>query len=249
LSKDKDGTKVTVIFPTKNEETTIGGSIKAAQGSKHHPQIIVVDGFSVDNTRKIAEELGADVVLPEKRVYPGKGVAMTTALRRAFQDSPDIILFLDADIRNLTSEWVDNLIKPILEGGYDMARGSYLRAPRDAPVTKLVARPLLEIFFPEISYLDQPLSGEVSAKAGVWDALLKRGSPDGWGIDIWLLIEASILGYNIREVFLGFKEHKSFSHYSEDVVKLSKMSEQVALTIIKEAVKYNRIDNVRDAPT
>ncbi len=241
--------KVTVIIPAKNEESTIEGCINAARESKFNPHIAVVDGFSGDNTRKIAEDLGAEIIVPTKRMHPGKGNAMVSALQKILPNSPDVVLFLDADIRNITFEWVDKLVEPIVEGGYDMVRGQYLRAPRDAPVTKLIARPLIGTFFPEISHFEQPLSGEVAAKSDVWLELLKRNPPDGWGVDVWFLIETACLGYNIRETFLGFKEHKSFSHYSEDVAKLSKMGEQVALTIIKEAIKYNRIDNAREIST
>lgn len=248
MSEDKVAeTKVTVIFPAKNESSTIEGCINAARESKYNPHIIVVDGFSGDDTRKIAEGLGVEVIFPEKRMHPGKGIAMVTGLKKALQGKPTVILFLDADINNLTHEWVDKLVDPIVKDRYDMTRGQYLRAPRDAPVTKLVAKPLLGTFFPEISYFDQPLSGEVAAKPEVWENLLKHNPPDGWGIDVWMLIETACLGYTIRETSLGFKEHKSFSHYAEDVAKLSKMSEQIALTILKEAIKFNRIDNVQDA--
>ena len=48
-------------------------------------------------------------------------------------------------------------------------------------------------------------------------------------------------GYQIKEIFLGHKEHTSFEDYREDIGKLAKMAEQVELTIIKEAIKYNRI--------
>jgi len=238
--------RVTLIFPAKNEESTIKTNIEVARQSKYNPEIIVIDGFSVDKTTKIAEELGVEVILPKKRIYPGKGIGMVTGIKRAISNHSDIIMFLDADIRNLTTEWIDKLIDPIIEGGYDMTRGQYQRSQRDAPVTKLVARPMLRVFFPEISHLEQPLSGEVAAKSEVWKNLINRNPPDGWGIDIWFLIEAFSLGYNIREIFLGFKEHKSFTRYDEDVAKLSRMSEQVALTIIKEAIKFHRIDNVEN---
>jgi hypothetical protein len=71
-----------------------------------------------------------------------------------------------------------------------MSRGFYTRHARDA-VTKLVARPMLHTFFPELSQFDQPLSGEVCARRKVWEGLLKRhhgsdSTPDGWGIDVWL---------------------------------------------------------------
>jgi hypothetical protein len=69
----------------------------------------------------------------------------------------------------------------------------------------------------------------------------------GVGIDVWFLLETVSLGYNIREIFLGFKEDKFFSHSTEDAAKLSKMSEQVALTIILETIKHHRIDNAENA--
>ena len=40
---------------------------------------------------------------------------------------------------------------------------------------------------------------------------------------------------------MGTKEHISFEDYREDVSKLSKMAEQVEFTIIREAIKYDRL--------
>ena len=67
--------------------------------------------------------------------------------------------------------------------------------------------------------------------------------PDGWGIDVWLLIETAMAGFKIREVFLGTKTHRSYISYSTDVSKLAKMGQQVGMAIIQEALKYQRIDN------
>ena len=76
----------------------------------------------------------------------------------------------------------------------------------------------------------------------VWKSLLEKNPPDGWGIDVWFLIEAVMSGYQIKEIFLGHKEHTSFEDYREDIGKLAKMAEQVEFTIIKEAFKHGRID-------
>ncbi|MFQ5941429.1 MAG: glycosyltransferase [Nitrososphaerales archaeon] len=233
--------KVTVIFPARNVETTIKACIEAAKRSEYKPSIIVSDGYSTDKTRDIANECGVTVVTQHKKLHPGKGNSMVTGIKTALENNSDVIVFLDADIKNLTPEWVDKLVKVVLEGRSDMARGSYERRPRDAPVTKLIARPMLAVFFPELGHLEQPLSGEVCAKREVWESLLKKNPPDGWGIDIWFLIESTMLGYNISEVFLGKKEHGSFAEYMEDVAKLSKMAEQVGFTIIREAIRYDRI--------
>ena len=72
--------------------------------------------------------------------------------------------------------------------------------------------------------------------------LLTKGSPDGWGIDVWFLIESAMRGYNIKEVFMGRKEHTSFEDYRDDVAKLSRMAEQIEFTIIREAIKFDRLN-------
>ena len=243
--------KVIVIFPAKNEEYTIENAITTAKQSYYKPDILVVDAYSTDKTYELAIRAGATVIQQPTQVFPGKGIAMKTGLREAIarsEDAADIILFLDADIRNLTPQWVDNLVKALIDDNCDMSRGFYTRHARDAAVTKLIARPMLHIFFPEVSHFEQPLSGEVCARTQVWENLLKRGDssrpppPDGWGIDVWFLIEAAMSGYNIKEVFMGSKEHTSFGDYKEDVSKLSKMAEQVEFTIIREAIKYGRME-------
>jgi glucosyl-3-phosphoglycerate synthase len=194
---------------------------------------------------------GATVIRQPEQIFPGKGIAMKAGLREVISNNTtnnstttpaDIILFLDLDIKNLTADWVDKLVMALLEDSCDMTRGFYQRQSRDAAVTKLIARPMLNIFFPEVSHFEQPLSGEVCARRQVWETLLRtKGSPDGWGIDVWFLIESAIHGYNIKEVFMGRKEHTSFEDYKEDVARLSKMAEQAEFTIIREAIKYDRL--------
>ena len=239
--------KVMVIFPAKNEEGTIENSIATAKQSYYKPDVILVDAFSTDKTTQLAGRAGAIVIQQPTKIFPAKGLAMKAGLREAFDRSADIIVFLDADIRNLTPEWVDKLVTALIDDNCDMSRGFYTRHARDAAVTKLVARPMLHTFFPELSHFEQPLSGEVCARRKVWENLLKRdngsgSTPDGWGIDVWFLIEAAISGYHIKEIFMGIKEHTSFEDYREDVSKLSKMAEQVEFTIIKEAIKYERLE-------
>jgi glycosyltransferase involved in cell wall biosynthesis len=246
MSNSESKPKVTVIFPTKNESATIAQSIAIAKQGKYKPSVIVVDGHSTDGTCEIATKNGAEVVVEERRIYPGKGAAMKLGIIKALSDKADIITFMDADIQNLTSDWIDKLVDLIVAGRCDMSRGMYLREPRDASVTKLVAKPLIWVFFPEISHFEQPLSGEIAAKAEVWRTIIEGNPPDGWGVDVWILIEAAIHGYRISETFLGTKTHRSFTTYADNVAKLSKMGEQVALAIIQEAIKHGRIDNVAE---
>ena len=238
--------KLFVIFPARNEGKTIAQCIEIAQKSKFKPEIMVVDGNSGDDTKKEAKDAGAIVIRQSKNIYPAKGIAMKDGAREAIKRGADFIVFLDADIINLTPEWIDLLADPVVEKACEMSRGYYRRAEYDGAVTKLVAKPLSGVFFPEISHFNQLLSGEICATSQLFKDLLKsRDWPDGWGVDIWLLIESAMRDYHIIEVYLGTKVHTSRQEYLVDVVRLSKMAEQVSLTTFKEAIKYKRIGNLK----
>jgi glucosyl-3-phosphoglycerate synthase len=103
-------------------------------------------------------------------------------------------------------------------------RGYFQRHGRDALVTKLIARPIIRVFFHEISHFEQPLSGELCARTEIWKRVLTQNPPDGWGIDVWFLIEAAMACYQIKEMYLGTKEHTSFDDYREVVGKLVKIA-------------------------
>lgn len=238
--------KLFVVFPARNEGETIAQCIEIARKSKYSPEILVVDGYSGDNTKAEAKDAGAIVITQSKGVYPAKGIAMRDGAREALKRGADCVVFLDADIINLTPEWIDLLADPVIEKACDMSRGYYRRAEYDGAVTKLVAKPLSGVFFPEISHFNQPLSGEICATPELFKDLLKsRDWPVGWGVDIWLLIESSMKNYKIIEVYLGTKVHTSRQEYLVDVIRLSKMAEQVALTTFKEAIKHKRIGNLK----
>ncbi len=193
--------------------------------------------------------MGAEVILTKKTDAYGKGAAMQAGLKAALRRNPDIILFLDSDTWNLTPEWIDHLIEPLISDEYDMTRGRYYRASNDGAVTQLVAKPMLQAFFSEVSWVEQPLSGEVAAKKDVWKTLLRKNPPNGWGADVWFLVEAGMKNFRIKEVFLGTKEHISFLNHSDDLASLMKKGEQVAFTIINEALAYQRMENALTADT
>lgn len=237
--------KLFVIFPARNESKTVAQCVETARKSKYEPEVLVVDGNSSDKTRVEAKSAGATVITQSKGIYPAKGRAMKDGLKEALSRGADCIVFLDADIVNLTSEWIDLLAEPVVEKACDMSRGYYQRANYDGAVTKLVAKPLSWTFFPEVAHFNQPLSGEICGTSKLFKTLISsRDWPDGWGIDIWLLIEAAMKDYYITEVYLGTKVHTSRQDYLDDVVRLTKMAEQVSLTTFKEAIKHKRVDNI-----
>jgi glucosyl-3-phosphoglycerate synthase len=245
IKTNKKTSQVILVFPTKNENSTIEACINSAKESDYNPEIIVSDGYSNDNTREIAVNLGVEIVYPKKRFPGGKGAAIQAGLEYAIRKNGNIIILLDSDILNLTPDWVDNLIEPLISEDYNITRGVFFESSKDAALSHALAKPLLNTFFPEISDIRQPLGGEIAANRNTWLNLLGNEPPLGWGINLWFLIEATMKQFKVKEVLLGYKEHKSSLNFAENINLLRNKGEQISLTILNEAIIYNRMKNAQ----
>jgi glycosyltransferase involved in cell wall biosynthesis len=218
---------VSVVFPTYNEGRFIAKSIQKAKKSRYVFEVIVVDGGSTDDTVEKAKKVGAKVIYQSSLKYPGKGVAMRDAISLA---SGEIIVFMDADILNFNTRMINKLVKPIIDGEADFVKGTFGRVA--GRVTELVAKPLLRVFYPEYAVFRQPLSGEIAGKKEVFKAIKFE---QDWGVDIGLLIDIARKGYRIKEVDIGYKRHDM-----KKLEELRTMARQVALAILKRAVRDRR---------
>ena len=228
--KPKKYQKVSVIIPAYNEEETVAKVVDVVKKVSVVDEIIVVNDGSSDNTEQEALKAGAIVINHETN--KGKGQALYTGYQHA---ECDIIAFIDADIYNLTSAKVEAMIRPILEGKTDITKTKFSRA--SGRVTELTAKPLLNFFFPEISF-EQPLSGQFAAKKEV----LKRiNFESDYGVDVGIVIDADVLGISIMEVDIGAIEH-DMSPLSD----LNLMANEVVRTIIGRANKYGRVTMIDD---
>jgi len=141
----------------------------------------------------------------------GKGLAMAAALEAS---SGDLIAFLDADVANTTPAFVTGLLGPLLTNdAVALVKGFYTRPLHGDPtgggrVTELVARPVLELLFPELSWVRQPLAGETAAHRWVFE---KLGFAKGYGVELGLLIDvAHSLGADrLAQVDLGERIHRN----------------------------------------
>ncbi|GAB6138469.1 glycosyltransferase family 2 protein [Halanaerobaculum tunisiense] len=109
-----------LVIPAYNEEKRIQNVIKTVQRADAFSEIVVVSDGSTDNTVQAALECGVQTIaLP---VNQGKGAAMQQGVENI---AADIIVFLDADLVNLTAKHIDQLVNPILERGIDMTCGIF----------------------------------------------------------------------------------------------------------------------------
>lgn len=201
--KRERGLTVSVCVPTRDEAATVGPIVRAIRRELMDrlplvDELVVVDSRSTDETVDVARAAGAEVhqddeVLPELGPGSGKGEALWKAL---FLLSGDLLVFVDADIRNFHQRFVTGLLGPLLtEEGVHYVKAFYERPLQETRallptgggrVTELVVRPILNLFFPAMAGVVQPLSGEY---AGTREALSQVPFATGYGVEIGLLLD------------------------------------------------------------
>jgi glucosyl-3-phosphoglycerate synthase len=247
-------TTVSVVLPARNEAATVGAIVTelgrllvGSDGSGLVDQILVVDSGSTDETAARAAAAGAEVVrqgdlLPELGDRPGKGEALWKSLAAT---SGDLIVFIDADLVSFSADYVTGLLGPLLtdptvafvKGTYDRPlalSGSY-EPSGGGRVTELVARPLLNQFWPHLAGFVQPLGGEYAARREILEQLPFAG---GYGVELGLLVDVyDLVGLDaMAQVDLGRRVHR---HQPDEA--LAVMAGQVMLTAWERLDRLGRV--------
>ncbi len=250
--KEKRGVTISVCFPTLNEEETIGKELKTIRSELVNKfplvdEMAVVDSGSTDRTREIAKKEGATVFeaadyLKDLGVWYGKGENLWKSI---FLLKGDIIVWVDSDIRNIHPRFVYGLVGPLLTNsriGY--VKGFYRRPLKvgrklsptgGGRVTELVARPVLNLLFPSLSGLAQPLSGEYAGRRNVLERVKFY---TGYGVEIGLLIdiEKKFGLRTIGQVDLDIRVHRN-----QDLESLRKMSYRILTVLLSKAEEHGKL--------
>jgi glucosyl-3-phosphoglycerate synthase len=196
---------VSVCLPARNEARTIGPILEQLvplRAAGAVDQIVVIDS-STDATADIARSYGVEVhnreeLLPQFGPVLGKGDALWRSLHVL---KSDVVCFLDADSEHFGSHFACGLLGPLLvdigsRPPISFVKGFYRRPFRmgevtlpegGGRVTELTARPLLNLFYPELASFVQPLAGEMAGRRSLLERL---PFVTGYGVDIALLIDA-----------------------------------------------------------
>jgi glucosyl-3-phosphoglycerate synthase len=224
-AKRNSGTSISVVIPARNEAATVGAVVSQINESLVVTglvdELVVLDSDSTDATASIAREAGAvvhaaDAIDTGLDPAPGKGEALWKSL---FVTSGDVLVFLDADLTEWGPHFVTGLLGPLLttestllvKGFYDRlvegVTGMGAEAmPQGGRVTELVARPLLNLFWPELAAVVQPLAGEWATRRSLMHSL---PIPVGYGVEMATLIDTCRLHglAAVAQVDLGRRRH------------------------------------------
>lgn len=219
-AKRASGQSVSVVLPALNEEETVGDIVAIIRHDLMQQvplvdEIVVVDSGSTDRTSQVAAAAGArvvhrDAILPRIPAVPGKGEVLWRSL---LVTTGDVVCFVDADLREFSSDFVSGIVGPLLtDPGVDLVKAMYDRplggaAGQGGRVTELMARPLLNLHWPQLAGFVQPLGGEYAARRSLLEQL---PFPVGYGVELGMLVDAlHLVGLDaLAQVDVGVRKHR-----------------------------------------
>ncbi|MCF3964051.1 glucosyl-3-phosphoglycerate synthase [Streptomyces fuscigenes] len=229
VAKATRATTVSVVLPALDEQETVGDIVSVIRRElmEEAPlvdELVVVDSGSSDRTSEVAAAAGArvvhrDAILPRLPAVPGKGDVLWRSL---LATSGDVVCFVDADLREFSADFVSGIVGPLLtdpdvqfvKAMYDRPLGSgaagsgeRAAAGQGGRVTELVARPLLNLHWPQLAGFVQPLGGEYAVRRSLLERL---PFPVGYGVELGLLVDAlRLVGLDaLAQVDVGVRLHR-----------------------------------------
>ena len=221
---------IVIGIPSYNNARTIGHVVRAIHAglAKYFPQyeavIVNSDGGSTDGTREAvlsARVEEAHLLLLSTPLHgvhrlsfpyhgiPGKGSAFRLIFEIARSLEAKACAVVDSDLRSITPEWVDLLIRPVLHAGHDFVAPYYHRHKYDGTITNSIVYPLTRSLYGQ--RIRQPIGGDFGVSPELLERYLERSDWETdvarYGIDIWMTSIAVAEGFRVCQSFLGAKLH------------------------------------------
>lgn len=251
-AKRQQNLVLSVCIPALNEEGTVGIIVEAIRGALMDEvplvdELVVIDSASSDNTVEVARAAGADVyqdreILPDLEPFAGKGEALWKSL---FVLRGDVILWLDADITNFDPRFVYGPLGPLLSDPAISYVKSFYRRPlgegnqptlEGGRVTELAARPMINMFWPHLAGLIQPLAGEYAGRRSILEQV---PFCTGYGVEIGLLIDiAERFGVDV----MAQVDLEERTHRNRPIGELSRMAFAVLHAGLQRLSRSGRLD-------
>jgi glycosyltransferase involved in cell wall biosynthesis len=265
------GADLVVGIPSFNNAATIGHVVRAVAAGlnkyfAHHGAVIVnSDGGSKDGTPQVVAS--AEYATPEAILVthpltvvqkittpyhgiPGKGSAFRTIFAIAERLGAKACAVVDSDLRSITPEWIQLLLGPVLQEGFDFVAPLYLRHKYDGTITNSIVYPLTRALYGK--EVRQPIGGEfgLSSRLGshylskpVWETEVAR-----FGVDIWMTTTALAEGFHVCQAFLGAKIHDA----KDPGADLTSMFVQVVSSVFElmevYAEKWDAVTTFEEVP-
>jgi len=249
--KEQQNVTISLVLPTLNESKTIGPIVRAARLElmERMPlvdELLVIDSSSTDDTVAIAEAEGARVVahpdvLARYGSFTGKGEALWKSL---YETSGDLIVWADTDVTDWHPRMAYGTLGPLLgEARIQYVKGYYQRPivqdgvlteGGGGRVTELVARPLINLFYPELSGLIQPLAGEYAGRRAILETIPFF---TGYAVEIGHLID---IVDRVGLEGLGQVDLERRVHRNQDLEGLSRMSFVILQAVMKRLEERRR---------
>jgi len=210
---------ILIGIPCYNNEKTIAHVIQMVTHGldKYYRDlrsvIFVADGGSTDDTREAAKEFQTkpwqEKIVSIYRGPGGKGTALRSVFEAARTLKVHACAVVDADLRSITSDWIQHLLDPVISRGFQFVAPVYLRHKYDATITNNIVYNLTRALYGK--QIRQPIGGDFAfsrdvakfyAEQDVWETDVAR-----YGIDIWMTTTAITQGFKLCQSNLGVKIH------------------------------------------
>lgn len=244
---------VVVGIPSYNNAHTVGHVVHAVTAGLakyfpgHRSVIVNSDGGSTDGTPDIVarSEMATtrtilvtqpprqvDKVITAYQGVPGKGSAFRTVFEIAHRLGVRACAVVDSDLRSITPEWLQLLLAPVLDEGFDYVCPLYSRHKFDGTITNSIVYPLVRALYGR--RIRQPIGGDFGFSGRLASHFLEHEVWEGdvarFGVDIWMTTTALVGDFRVCQSYLGAKIHDA----KDPGAHLSTMLVQVAGSLFQQ---------------